>query len=356
MFSNTESMSLPAETNELLLHIARQFVPLAPDATVVPVTGGFSGAGIWRIQDHFSLYALRRWPSVAPEPVRLRGLHRLLRHIWNQGLNEVAVPLSSVLKGSLISERGRWWQIEPWMPGVANFNADPHPERLKHAMHRLAHWHAAARTFVPTTDEQEWFDVRTAAPVGLCERVLKLRSWNTFSRQTISRSLPQPEGHCLLPSLLSEIFGSAQRLVQPIINLLEPLSVQQVPLQPCLRDIWHDHLLFCENRLTGLIDPGACRTDHFAADLSRLLGSLFGDDRDAWKVALEHYQALQPLRLLDWSLLRAYNQSQVLLSGITWLEWLVLERRTFPDASIVEQRLQVLLRRLSRLEQETFTR
>ncbi|MDB5392024.1 MAG: hypothetical protein JWM11_7670, partial [Planctomycetaceae bacterium] len=84
-------------------------------------------------------------------------------------------------------------------------------------------------------------------------------------------------------------------------------------------------------------------------DLSRLLGSLLEDDQTRWQLALDHYQTFRPLSLQDWKLIRGYDQSSVLLSGITWLEWLILERRTFPDDHLVEQRLQIIERRLKHL-------
>ena len=68
-----------------------------------------------------------------------------------------------------------------------------------------------------------------------------------------------------------------------------------VPLQPCLRDVWHDHVLFQGDEVTGLIDPSAARTDTVAADISRLAGSLIADDRRAWGKAMDAYQAVRPL-------------------------------------------------------------
>jgi Ser/Thr protein kinase RdoA (MazF antagonist) len=349
MFSNRDSISLPAETRELILHVARQFVPLAPDATLVPVSGGFSGAGVWHITGSRGDYALRQWPASGPEVERLRGLHHLLRHVWQQGLHEVAVPLVSRQRGSLAFEGGHWWQLEPWMPGIADFHADPNLERLNSSMFNLARWHTTARTFIADSTATRWFQVWTGPPVGLCERLAKLKAWQSSLAQLAESKLRQTESLSLQYPTLEKILDLTLRLVPRVIVQLEPLVVQNVLLQPCLRDVWHDHLLFQGNRVTGLIDPGACRTDHVASDLSRLLGSLVEDDRVAWRNALDHYQTLRPLTLQDWGLIQAYDQSNVVMSGITWLDWLVLIGRSFPNPEVVEQRLAMILQRLTSL-------
>ena len=68
----------------------------------------------------------------------------------------------------------------------------------------------------------------------------------------------------------------------------------RVPVQPCLRDVWHDHVLFVDDAVSGIVDPAAARTDTVAADISRLVGSLVGDDPRGWTVALAAYQSVRP--------------------------------------------------------------
>src|SRR5262249_8410933 len=113
-----------------------------------------------------------------------------------------------------------------------------------------------------------------------------------------------------------------------------------VPLQPCLRDIWHDHVLLTGDEVTGLIDPHAARSDSVATDLARLLGSLVGDDRGAWNAALAAYQQVRPLSLAELALVELFDQSAVLLSGMTWLDWHCLEGRVFPEPEKVLRRMQ----------------
>ena len=45
-----------------------------------------------------------------------------------------------------------------------------------------------------------------------------------------------------------------------------------VPFNLCIGDVWHDHILFEGDAVTGMIDFAAAKVDHVAADLARLLG------------------------------------------------------------------------------------
>ncbi len=123
------------------------------------------------------------------------------------------------------------------------------------------------------------------------------------------------------------------------LQQVESLSVRQ---QPCIRDLWHDHLLFCNDQLTGIIDFGAVKTDSVACDLSRLLGSLFGTDASAWKRALDAYEQTRPLTTAEHQLLRPLNRSGILLSGMTWLQ-----RRA--EDSIASEQMPRIIERLQRI-------
>jgi Ser/Thr protein kinase RdoA (MazF antagonist) len=124
-----------------------------------------------------------------------------------------------------------------------------------------------------------------------------------------------------------------------------------VPLQPCLRDVWHDHLLFTGDEATGLVDAHACRADNVATDLARLLGSLAEDDRGTWDAGLAAYEEIRPLSPHERGLVELFDQSAVLLGGLTWLEWKCVEGRRFERPGAVVARLRTLLGRLERLVQ-----
>jgi homoserine kinase type II len=125
----------------------------------------------------------------------------------------------------------------------------------------------------------------------------------------------------------------------------------EVPLQPCIRDVWHDHILFTGDQLSGIVDFGAMRRENVAADLARLLGSLVGDDQENRAIGLAAYADIRPLSAAEETLVDVYDKSTVLLSGMNWLRWIFLEGRRFDRLKIIANRLEAIAVRLERLAQ-----
>ena len=123
----------------------------------------------------------------------------------------------------------------------------------------------------------------------------------------------------------------------------------RVPVQPCLRDVWHDHVLFVDDSVSGIVDPAAARTDTVAADVSRLVGSLVGDDPRGWTVALATYQSVRRLSADELTLVGVLDRSGTLLSGMTWLARRYLANTTFAHPERVVARLERIVRRLDGL-------
>ena len=63
-------------------------------------------------------------------------------------------------------------------------------------------------------------------------------------------------------------------------------------LQPCIRDVWHDHILFLGDSVSGIVDYGAMAVDTVAGDIARLLGSLVGNHVADWEEGIDAYHQL----------------------------------------------------------------
>lgn len=134
--------------------------------------------------------------------------------------------------------------------------------------------------------------------------------------------------------------------VERVPDLLEPWIARIVPLHPCLCDIWHDHVFYQAERVSGLIDYGSVRIDHSAVDLARLLGSLAADDTQAWHEGMKAYAAVKPLSTDEQSLAAALDRTGTILGAAAWLKWLYHDGRSFSDRQVIAKRLEILVQRL----------
>ena len=301
---------------EILRHWGDRYQPQA--TPTCPASGGFSGAVVLRVETLSGPIAVRGWPGDTLPPTRLLGLHRLLAHIASSGVAQVAVPVVSRDGSTLVRDQGRWWQVEPWLPGLADFHDRPLRSRLTAAIDCLAAWHRAAATFRAEPAARRWFTTVDAAPSpAVTERLERLARWRSshVAEHLLGRGGPER-----LTATLVRIRDLVPAAIDRVEAELLAVARLPVPLQPCLRDVWHDHLLFDGDRVSGLIDPGASRTESVAADLARLLGSLVGDDTAAWDAAIEAYEHHRPLSTDERALVHILDHSGSLLAGPAWFE------------------------------------
>ena len=310
---------------------------------------GFSGARIWKLTAPAGAFALRQWPAAGLERDRLIGLHQLLRHICDHGTTHVSCPVPALNGSTLVSEGGHLWQLEPWLPGEANYHAAPSNAKLTAALRGLAEWHRGAATFRPGDAHRRWFArYAAAASPGIAERLQLILDWNAprIDKTTESvRRVPWPEfREAALPLL-----AAFQKCAPAIADELRLASGIRYQLQPCLRDVWHDHLLFVGDEVTGIIDPSACSSETVATDIARLVGSLVGDDRGGWEIAVVAYQTIRPLTVDELAAIELFDRSGVLLSGMTWVRRIGRDGAIVAEPERVIERMREILQRLQKL-------
>lgn len=325
-----------------------------PDARVRPlffaISGGYSSARVWKADVGGATFALRRWPADSLPPERVRGLHQLLRHIANSGVSCVAVPLANPTGQSLVKVDSHYWQLEPWLPGTADFHESPSDVRLQNASRTLADWHLAAARF-ECPDGLDWFHSRAGRSPAVLERTRRIESWmNESTLRNVWNGI-SAEADSKFRDVAARIMKNAKLSLRVVNEELRGMHSVRFQLQPCLRDVWHDHVLFADDTVTGLIDANACRTENVATDLARLLGSLVEDDRPRWTFALDAYADVRPLSADELRLVRVLDRSAVVLSPLTWLHRRYIQRLEFPDHSAVVERLKAQSKRLNTLTQ-----
>jgi len=310
-------------------------------------TRGFSGAVVVRVDCPAGQFALRGWPPDGLSRKRILGLHRLLAEISRRGVSQVAVPVASSDGTRLINVQNRLWQLEGWMPGKADFHENPSEARLRAAMACLAGWHRAAATFEPRPEEAAWFSSQSLSPSpAVSERLELIDRWTAPRREELRRRMAH-SGQTEFRRTAEPVLDLFTRAAPRVAEELRTVRERKFRLQPCLRDVWHDHLLFTGDEVTGLIDASACRAENVATDLARLLGSLVGDRRADWDIGLNEYQKHRLLTLDELALVFLLDRSAVLLSGMTWLDRHYLQRSEFGPPERILDRLKTILARLA---------
>jgi Ser/Thr protein kinase RdoA (MazF antagonist) len=121
-----------------------------------------------------------------------------------------------------------------------------------------------------------------------------------------------------------------------------------LPEQVCIRDVRSAHVLFTGDRVSGIVDFDAMQMTSVAVDVARLLGSYVADDYGRWQHGIDAYSAIRPLSPDERRAARVLDQLGVLGAGLSWLKWILLERRQFEVPQVLA-RLAVTERRLEHL-------
>jgi len=137
-----------------------------------------------------------------------------------------------------------------------------------------------------------------------------------------------------------------QFAVRRVPQWLNAWQETRLPLQPCLCDVWHDHVLYTNDDVTGLVDYGSAKTDHVAVDLARLLGSLVEDDPELREAGLDAYDREVGLSADERGLVDVLDRTGAVLSLSNWLRWVFLDGRSFAGDDRAAARVAGLVRRV----------
>ncbi len=299
--------------NDVLPHYPAELSRLA----WVPLgsAGGFSGANLWRGEANGeALFCLKAWPT-GFESSRLGSIHRAMIAARVHGQLDFVPAITRTLDHQTFVNTDQLYDLTAWMPGVADFAIHPSHVKLSAACEALSNLHHV------------WANAAiTSAPIPAVARRLEVC-------QAFVKSPP----HVDHPEL-KRAMALLPTLVMQSIAALEPWSSVRLPVFPCLCDVWHDHVLFTGDRVTGIVDYGAMKIDNPAVDLARLLGDLVGDDDARFDFGLHAYHEANPPVEVSSQFVKHLDRTGTVCAIIHWVQ-----RSRFNDASL--QRLRKLLDR-----------
>lgn len=304
---------MPTEPRAVLLRYPGVCRPIGP-VEAIGGAGGRSGSQWWRFNTPGGLLGLRAWPPppIGPDATRLAQIHGWLSVA--RAFPVVPKPLPGLDGRTWQNGEGHLWELIPWLPGEAEPFPHERPSRIEAGFRALARFHQElARTGL----------IRGTSPnvVARLEELERLRSGGF---DTLSQGIAP--GVDATP-LLGRWRLLAEQLAPRSIAALRGVASLRVPLQPCVRDMRGEHLLFEGDTLRGLVDFGAMGVDSVATDLARLAEDWLGADPEATRRGLSAYEAVRPLDATERRLIEPLTRSGALLAGANWIRWGLIERR-----------------------------
>lgn len=296
---------------------------------------GFSGAQVYRIEDRSKSLRLKAWPQQNFSEKQLRWMHQLMRRARVHDHDWVPEVLETRDRTTLVKQSGWFWDLTDWMAGTPETHLPPSPARLQNALQTLGQIHEA------------WaeFKVEQGPCPSLGRRQSALADWLALAQsgwKLNADRISEPR----LRFLLVRAQDLVDRHLAAVPEALALWMNRLMPRQPCIGDIWHDHVLFEEDRVSGIIDFGGVRIDHVAADIGRLLGSMVGDDDQGWALGLTAYRRARPLSRDEESLARLLDRTGAVIGLTNWLRWLGRGEKHFNDNDRAVERLRSLVERI----------
>lgn len=294
---------------------------------VTPAASGFSGSNVFRVKLKNEVIAtelaLKQYPLDQPVHTSLATIHTWMEQARSNGITIIPTVQRTLTQQSFHVMDGHSWELHSWMPGQPA--SDPSAEQLQQAVQQLHRLHQTWRRLHPPI----------SAPCPAVQlQYQRLIEWRTEEWDQLRR-----QGSPIATQAALFLQGR----IPQAIHTLQPWLNRKVLVQPCLADIWADHLLFEQNKLTGLIDFGGARLDHPAQDLARLISSWsLTASRPLDKCLLEYPDQSDSFQ----SLSNMLAQTGLIVSLSNWLRWLFLEQRSFANRARCLQRMQQIYVRL----------
>ena len=326
----------------LVAHHVLQHYPFgAHHLTALGNHGGFTGARLWRLQGDGGAFCLRAWPASDPSQDRLRWIHNLMGRARDEGLQFVPAICRTRDGQTFVESAGRLWELTTWMPGQADFHSRASLPRLESACEALARLHNA----------WERIDARLGPCPAIERRLSRAAQWRALVKSGWSPSF-SGAGREIFRDVAEQAWRLLRSWADRVPTALAPWSGKSFALQPCLCDIWHDHVLFDRDSVRGVIDFGSVKIDHVCVDLARLLGSLVSDDSERRKIGIVGYRRHRRLTDEEGRLVDVLDQTGAIIALEAWLRWVYLEQKPLEAPHLAAERLGGLVQRVEQWQRD----
>lgn len=322
--------------------------------------GGFSGVPLVRVGRTGGCdLVLKRVAHDAASARHPAWVHVLVHRARACGVSEIPAPLCTAAGGTLVADTGGGvWELVPFVAGRAVERPDA--VQVEHAMDVLARVHEAwAADAGDVTAAERWTGSTVGFPPAVVRRIdrareLVRRPW--AARRRDAACVPAADD-----GLVMDVISAWDRAIAiehaiggtAVVHRIAALTPAPRALQPVLRDVWFDHVLYhvgdeSDRLVSAVIDIHGTGVDTPATDIARLVGSWWtptlGVGLEAWlERAVERYACRRSVGVDDHALVVWLHAGGVVCALDNWFRWVVEERRGFADASRVTARIDRLL-------------
>jgi Ser/Thr protein kinase RdoA (MazF antagonist) len=281
---------------------------------------------------------------------RAAWVHRFMRQARVNGVPEV--PELAVTGGgdTLVEDAtGGLWEAVRFMAGTAV--TAPHPGQVRAGMELLARLHLAVER-LPDTPSISGLSAGVLRRIEQAER-LRADPWSRLLLRTVGAADASPLEVAIRERLPRAIDFVTTIEAARVLDRIAAFPRQTHALQPVVRDVWSDHVLFstaAADDVSGLVDFHAAAVDVPATDIARLLGSWLPPTGrgtlpvvDRWPEALAAYERIRPLPPGSRALITWLEATGVLCGLDNWFRWVLAEQRRFPTPDAVIGRIDQLI-------------
>lgn len=308
--------------------ICRHWMGETPLVVLPHESVGLSGAPVFAVTAAADSFILKPFGERTPRR-HADWVHGLMRHCRAAGVTEVPTVICRDDGTSILEKDGCLWELVERVPG----RAVPRPTaaQLAAAARVLARIHRAAAS-LPGDGPR-----RGRSP-GMDRRVSQ-------ARRLLSRPWTCSDAGCDLAAVADRMHrASAIVSGGQAVGIARAAAVEPPPLmlQPVLRDVWYEHVLFVGDRVAGVVDWHAAGIDTPATDIARLVGSW---PLDAWarETFIAAYETERPLTAEERDVIPFLQAAGVVCAVDHWFRWMLEEGRTFADMPRVLARLDGLI-------------
>lgn len=324
--------------------------------------GGHSGQPVWSVEPVDEAggadgraarrCVLKAFGAECP-PERAAWIHAFVTALHAAGIDAVPAPLAAPGGATLVADdTGTLWEMCPWRPGMSL--EAPTAAQAAAALELVARMHVAAEGIArrlgprPPAGAIPAWERRSGALARVGAQ--GFRGDSPAPATWLARQLA--ERRRIACGRLEA--GGGRGLVARLAAIRLPAGAARAPIVPVFRDLWHAHVLFEGERVSGVIDPHAAGFDSPATDLARLLGSwrppapVVGGEGlgAAWAGALAAYEEVRVIPPAERTLVELLDVGGVIGGLDHWFGWVLEEGRSFADAPGAVARVDFLLEKL----------